>query len=230
MTAGVAVLSRPFLNGKVGVGIDYFRVFGVVGTSAELAQESPRPVPGPQGVVRFPVSMAVKLQFTPDILRQDLRNEVAAEIRNSFTQAGDWLGTLDADAQAVWVYGPHCLLLRGRTLLRTGDVRFFDESPLAGSHLRAFFGGRYWVRESLQAEVAGRAAVWQDSLYVGGFADASLFGDRSRGGVRPSLAYAVGPSFHFLMFDRFACDLYYGFGFAPVGFSHNFSFEFQTIF
>ena len=45
-----------------------------------------------------------------------------------------------------------------------------------------------------------------------------------------AMADAFGPSLHLLILDLFALDIFYAFGFAPVGFDHNISFSLQTVF
>lgn len=231
----LALLFLPLWEAHVGFGPDYRRVFDVLQTLPDpsgVSEVSNDRVVSAEGLLRYKVSLAAALHLTPGELREDLRGELALEFSYSFTQFGEHLGRADASGQGVWRFGPHVLILRGRSFLRFGDVRFFDESSLAGSYLRAFFGNRYWVREAAQAELAFRLAVFKDFIHLGLFNNVAVFGDRSAGGNRFAAADAFGPSLHFLMFDRFALDLYYGFGFAfdPPVFSHNISFEVKTVF
>jgi hypothetical protein len=231
----IAILFRPLLDASIGLGIEYYHLFGVVKATATEASTLANTVPveispDDQGLLRFTLPLVVELHFSPGVLREDLRDELWIEIRNSFAPSGSWLGSMDLQGRGVWGLGAHLLMVKYRGILQTGDVRFFDDTPLAGNYMRAFFDSRYWVREAVQIEVAFRVAVWRDSLLLGVFNDLALFADRSYGKPVFAAADAAGPSLHFFLFDRFACDFYYGFGLAPVGFSHNFSFELGTVF
>ncbi|MFH1529997.1 MAG: hypothetical protein ABIK09_04575 [Pseudomonadota bacterium] len=228
--AGLAVMVRPLLDASLGSGVDYAHIFGLARVTTDVPDPAPQDLANNRGLLRVPLALSVALHFSPEVLREDLRDELQLEVCNSFTSAGTWLGTVDAHGQGVWRFGPHVLLLRGRGIFRAGDVHFFDEASLGGSYLRAFFDSRYWVREAAELELAFRGAVWKDAIYLGLFNDVAVFGDRSKVGNHLAAAEVFGPSLHFLVFDRFAWDFYYGFGFAPVGFSHNFSFEMRTVF
>jgi len=132
--------------------------------------------------------------------------------------------------QAVMSVGRHRFIVRGRSALLAGDVRFWDEMQLAGDYQRVFFGNRYWVQQAAQLETAYRVQMWRDGFAVGLFHDTSLFMDRSQAIHRPTVVDAFGPSVHFLLLDTFALDIYAGFGFAPVGFDQTVTFALQTIF
>jgi hypothetical protein len=96
--------------------------------------------------------------------------------------------------------------------------------------MRTFFGNRYWVRETAQLEIAFRGSIWRDKVKLGVFGDLAGFRDRTQA-KRPFVnAESFGPSMHFVFMDQFSLDLYYAFGFAPVGFSHNFSLSLQSVF
>jgi hypothetical protein len=55
------------------------------------------------------------------------------------------------------------------------------------------------------------------------FHQLALFADLTQGRFHAELANAFGPSVHLLVFDNFAIDMYYGFGFSPAGFDHNYN-------
>ncbi len=227
---GLAVLSGTQFEGSVGAGPEFYRFFGDDRTKPFLPTLSDPEATADRWLLRFTVGLSASWNFSPDVLRDDMRDGAWIEFRNSVTESGGWLGALDLANKTVWTLGANVLMLRAKGILRLGDVRFFDEASLGGTYLRTFFDGRYWVREAVQVETQFRLAVYRDSTYVGFFNDISVFGDRSEGSTQFGAADAFGPSLHFMYFDRFAVDLYYGLGFAPIGFSQSFSFEAGTVF
>ena len=217
-----------FLPGKVtlelGAAVDYTRVFDL-----QQAAHVTTPLPNQLGRVRYMGRVEVSKVFRDGTLRLDLQDEMSLRLDMGASATGDWLLDTRFRVQVVANLGRHDLLLRGRAVLMTGDIHFWDEVELAGDYLRCYFNDRYWVREAMQLTVAFRLEVlrW---FKLGVFHDLSGFFDRSRSGNPLAAANAFGPGLHFLIFDLFSMDVYYAFGFSPAGFDHNLSFSLQRAF
>lgn len=122
---------------------------------------------------------------------------------------------LDVDlvaTAAVPVYASW-LLLRGRGVLREGDVRFYDQLAIAGQYQRVFFRDRYYTRRAIQTEVAYRQTLTRH-IAVGGWHQASLFDAAST--EQGVVVNGFGPSAH-LTLGLAAIDLYYGWGLSTDG-------------
>ena len=221
----LVVLPASLISLSVGLGVTYTHAFDI----------DPPAAGDSDGVVRFVTRLEPAIAFNKGVTRWDRRSEVKARIDLGFTSKGS--ATIDTEVKAQWVvdFGSTVLIVRGRGLLIAGNVFFWDEQNLGGSYLRTFFANRYWVREALQATVDYRWAILS-FMQIGAFADLSLFGDRvdENTGLKDdpvaAVANSFGPSMDFLLFDIFSLELYYGFGFAPAGFDHTFSFKLQTVF
>ncbi len=220
-----AVLELPSqLTLKAGLGMAYSRAFNL-----ELAQGS---ASGPADKDRylFVTRLEATKRFDREVLRRDLRDEIGLLFRAGTSGGGD--DTL-LDLRFRWRFvihlGRHDLLLRGRGVFMTGALRFWDEAELAGRYMRCFHDSRYWVREALQAGIDLRFALtrW---FKLGLYHDLSAFFDRTQPTAPLVTANGFGPSLHFLMFDFFAFDIYYAFGFAPAGFDHNILFSLERAF
>lgn len=212
------------VNLKLGLAIDFTRVFDLEQTAGATT-----PLPDEPGRARYLGRVEASKVFRDGTQRLDQQDEVSLRLDMGGSADGEWLLDVRFDAQLVIHLGRHDLLLRGRAVFMSGDVRFWDEVELAGDYLRCYFDDRYWVREALQASVAFRLAVlrW---FKVGVFHDAAVFLDRSRPDSTLAAALAFGPGLHFLIFDLFSLDVYYAFGFSPEGFDHNLSFSLQRAF
>ena len=199
------------------------------------------PSTGPRGTVHGSTGLRAGLRITRRLSTQPpagLTDLLGASNRSkhgyhSIGLAGTngWFshpGNVGGQWAANW--GRHHLILRGRAALLAGDVRFWDDVPLAGDYQRVFFSSRYWVHDAVQLETAYRMSLWRSWFAVGVFHDGSLFMDRSLPVHGIAGADAFGPSLHFLLLDTFALDVYAGFGFAPVGFDQTLTFAMQTIF
>ena len=208
----------------VGGGIEHVTHFAVE-RDAEVDT-----TPDTPDVLRYTAELRVGVELDPDALRRDLRDEVQLDVTFKSTAGGAWMLAVRPRGQLVFHFGRHDLLIGARGLYLAGNVRFWDELALAGDYQRVFFGNRYWVRAAAQLTAAFRLAVWEDTIKLGIFHDLSAFSDRTRAGQPWAVADAFGPSFHALLWDVFALDVYYGFGFAEVGFSHNLSFSLATVF
>ena len=224
--ASLAIYVPPVLTLAPGVGVDFTHLYDVATTQPTVG------VPELE-LLRYDARLIADLAFDSDLVRIDWRDQVRLVALLTLDNEAAVGVRLIAEGQLVTHFGQNDLIFRGHGVYMTGDVRFFDEVPLAGPTMRVYFGNRYFVREALQLEGALRVSVWGEKMKLGVFADVAGFGDRVSNADRTpvlSAATGFGPSVHFLVFDLFAIDLYYGFGFDRVGFDHNLSFDARTVF
>ncbi|RJO66294.1 MAG: hypothetical protein C4523_13040 [Myxococcales bacterium] len=220
----------PLLELVVGVGATNTYVFNVARLPPDPTGQ-PTITPGERSLQRYLVRTSLILDMdSEEKLRTARKRTLRIEETLSFSQSARLLSDSRVAFQYPFQFGLHDLILRARGLYLAGDVLFWDEQPLSGPSMRAFFGDRYWVRETVQAEIAFRGAVYRDKVKLGVFNDIAGFRDASRPGRPFAGADAFGPSVHFVFLDQFSLDLYYAFGFAPMGFSHNFSLSLQSVF
>lgn len=226
----VIFLFPPLVTVTLGGGVEYTWTFQGEYTDAASDTGGAATAPGAQTLLRGTGQLDAEILLDREFLRHDQRDLV--NVRASYASSGgeDWVVRGELSTALFFHFGLHDLIVRARGFFVLGDVRLWDEEPLAGAYQRVFFGNRYWVRELGQFVAAFRLAVWEDTIKVGVFHDLSLFADRSAGGADFAVADAFGPSLHFLFFDLFALDIYYGFGFDPLGFDHNLSFTLETVF
>ena len=182
------------------------------------------------GVIRAGAFAQAELTFDDGTLRTDLRDHLTVFVLGAATLRGT-SPHLRARVEGQWVFGePRVLgVLRMRGVHMGGDIRYFDEVPLAGPYQRVFFRNAYWVRTAAQLEAELRASLTPD-VQLGVYHDLSVFGLPRDGQIRAVLANAVGPALHLTLIDQFSIDVYYGFGLAPSGASHNMMFGLQTIY
>lgn len=207
---------------ELGAGVEHFDTYGLQladGATAPLDPRQTRPTVG----VRL-VAQSTELRA----LRRDLTNRLDWNVRTSFP-AGGYLLDASFVGRGVHVHGRVTFVHRARLAWVQGRVRFYDERRLGSEAQRVFFDNRFWVREAAQYEFGVRFNVSR-TVDVGLFHDASVFGDRTSGSPEVALANAFGPSVHVILRDQFGLDVYYGFGFAPGGESHNASFSFAYLF
>jgi hypothetical protein len=209
-----------------GVGATY--VFGLEPVPSELPD--PEPPPPERTRFRFLIRTRADVDADPEGPLAGRKRNLRVQAVLALSRGGRPMLDLSLRGRYEFSFGYHDLLFKGRGLYLLGEVLFWDDQPLANECQKVFFGNRYWIRQAAQLEIAGRFGVWKDKVKLGIFHDLSVFADRSRDGHPVSLANGFGPSAHFLLFDQFRLDLYYGFGFAPVGFDHNFSMAFQSTF
>jgi hypothetical protein len=227
-------VKRELLSITFGVGLGGVHVFGVRKVPSPDPEATP-PLPAPvppreRSRLRYLFRVVADLDPDPDGppggRKRNLRTQAVLAVANS----GRMMLDLGLDARYEFSFGYHDLLFKVRGVYLLGDVVFWDEQPLAGGCQRVFFGNRYWVREAAQLEIAARFGVWKDKIKLGVFHDLSVFQDRSQVGQPAAVANGFGPSMHFLIYDQFRLDLYYGFGWAPSGFDHNISLALQSTF
>jgi hypothetical protein len=226
-TVPALVFVRPYMEVSLGAGADVVRIFQVQRMPADTTDNLAL---GDLKSVRALVRLVANLDPSALVLQRDQRPWVHLQLDTATSNIQKWLVVTTLTGQAVMSAGRHRLIVRGRSALLAGDVRFWDEMQLAGDYQRVFFGNRYWVHQATQVETAYRVHLWRDWFALGLFHDTSLFMDRSQPNHHPAVIDAFGPSVHFLLLDTFALDIYAGYGYSPVGFDQTVTFALQTIF
>ncbi len=221
---GVALLFEPLLTLELSGGPTYTRVFDI-----DQGATPQSPLPDQLAVRRTVAQVEAKLDFDRHLRRRDQRNQLTLRLRGGISSDDEKILDVRWWGQLVAHLGQHDLLIRSRGIFLAGEVPFWDEENLAGGYLRTFFDNRYWVHEAIQLSVAFRYA-FSYVVKVGLFHDLALFFDRSRDDQPLAIANSFGPGLHLLLFDLLSLDLFYGFGFAEVGFDHSFSFKLRTAF
>ena len=221
------LLLRPALEVSLGVGADVVRI-----VQLERVTGGPEPLQplGDMTSVRALVRLAASLDPQVLVTRRDQRPWMRLEIDAASPDVQKWFLNTRLSGQWGTSVGRHHFAIRGRGVVLAGDVRFWDEIPLAGDYQRVFFNNQYWIHHAVQLETAYRVGLWREWLALGVFHDGSLFMDRRLPVHAIAAADAFGPSAHFLLLDTFALNVYAGFGFAPVGFDQTITFTLQTIF
>lgn len=198
---------------------------------------TPEPCPDPTAsyladnqLVRVLSRFRVRLEPSLEAMRRDQRNYAELRFDVASSDVQDWLLDTELTAQLFFHYQRHRFVIRPHAIAMAGAVRFWDEVPLGGDWQRVWFDNRYWVRHAAQLELGYRLNVYSDWVDVGIFHDLSVFGDRTNPGNPAAVANAFGPSLHLLLFDTFALNVHYGFGFGPPGFGHGISFGVETTF
>ena len=226
-TVPALVFIRPFMEVSLGAGADMVSIFHVQRATASGTDSQAL---GDLNSVRALVRLVANLDPHARVVQRDQRPWVHLQLDTATSNIQKWLVVATLTGQAVMSVGRHRFIVRGRSALLAGDVRFWDEMQLAGDYQRVFFGNRYWVHQAAQVETAYRVHMWRDWFALGVFHDTSLFMDRSQPIHRPTVVDAFGPSVHFLLLDTFALDIYAGYGFSPTGFDQTVTFALQTIF
>lgn len=208
---------------STGAGFDYLDV-----SSLAFTPENTKTYTSPH-MTALAVRLLCDIEYDRHVLRHDLRSYVQVGSRLSFASEDQWVLRLHYQAQHVWNHEIHTLLVRSRSTLFAGKVNYWNEEPLS-RYLRVFFSNRYWIDKVAELDVAYRIDLLRDIIALGVFHDVALFSDQTRANRPIAAANAFGPSLHFLILDTIAIDLYYGFGFAPIGLGHNLAFYVKTIF
>lgn len=208
----------PFFAATLGVGYDSAEVFD------QQMVARPRYVnalPYNAPIKAFAARLNLRLEPTRRALRQDLRTFVDVDVRSAVADAEQWVVKGSYSGQLVVGFRAHELILSSRGMMLAGNVHYWDQEPLS-SYLRVFFDSRYWIEEGLEVTAELRLALFSDTVKLGVFHQGALFTDLTAGRFHAELANAFGPGVHLLVFDNFAIDVYYGLGFSPAGFDHNY--------
>jgi hypothetical protein len=226
-TVPMLLLFRSPLEVSLGVGADVVRIVQLERVTG--SPEALQPL-GDMTYVRALVRLVANLDPQVLVTRRDQRPWMRLEIDAASSDLQKGFLSTRLSGQWATSVGRHHFAIRGRGVVLAGDVRFWDDIPLAGEYQRVFFNNQYWIHHAVQLETAYRVGFWRDWIAVGVFHDASLFMDRRLPVHGIATADAFGPSVHLLLLDTFALNVYAGFGFAPVGFDQTITFTLQTIF
>jgi hypothetical protein len=211
------------LRQTIGVRVENAQVIDVDFLTEDGSFDEPR------SAFRGTLVSETEVEFDDGTLRSDLRDQLAVAANVAVNPHGELLFRADLEGQWAIAVGRDDLLLRGRGLFRTGDVRFYHERPLASATQRVFFANQFWVREAGQVEVAFRKRI-RRNVKLGLFHDLSLFINRLESELPLAWANGGGASLHLLLLDQFAFDFYYGAGMSPEGFSHNMYLKLRTVY
>lgn len=219
LLAGLEFRALPWLEPKLSLGVVYDRAFRLIIKGGETSAGAP------YDRWRGRLIAALKFDFAPEERRADRGTALSLAYVFNFQQGADY-HELVAKFLHVFEFGFHDLFIRSRGLWIFGAPRFVDLFGLAGSYMRAFFGGAYYVRAAFQLSIEFRVSLYKDMLHLSIFNDFSVFGRLLQGEhQKVTVADAFGPGFHVLLFDVLQIDLNYAFGFAERHFSHNIFFS-----
>lgn len=221
-TLGAELRLAPMLTLSGGPAVQHIQTFDLVRVDPE------RVAPATGSVTRGGARLALEMEFDTAPPRRDLRSHARLSIAGGASPE-QWIVRANAFGQWTLDFGELDFVVQVHGTLMEGQVRYWDEKPL-GDYLRVFFGNRYWIHRVGVVSGALRYGLWGERFKVGIFHQAAVFGDRTVTPVGVALANAFGPAVHIVLWDVFAINIYYGFGFAPAGFDHNFSLQAQTIF
>jgi len=219
----VRLRPAPFFNATLGLGYDSVEVF-----NREMVEEDEDPPEAP-AIKSFAARLKLRFESGRRALRQDLRTFLETDVRLALADSEQWVVRGGYTAQWVINFYAHNLILSSRGVMFAGTVHFWDQESLS-SYLRVFFDDRYWIEEAMQVTAELRLALFGDTFQLGVFHQGALFTDLTNNRFHAELANAFGPSVHFMVFDNFAIDVYYGFGFSPAGFGHNYNLTVAKVF
>ena len=218
------VRPAPFFNATLGLGYDSVEVF-----NREMVEGHEGALPEVPAIKSFASRLDLRFESPRRALRQDLRTFLQMDVRLALADSEQWVVRGGYKGQLVVNFYAHNLILSTRGVMFAGKVRFWDQEPLS-SYLRVFFDNRYWIEEAMQVSAELRLALFSSSFKLGVFHQGALFADLTNNRFHAELANAFGPSVHLMVFDNFAIDLYYGFGFSPAGFGHNYNLNIAKVF
>ncbi len=180
----------------------------------------------------------------PDILRSDKHGYVDATFESWFAER-DTYHRFTGKIKKFWEFGYHDLLLKGRIIMTMGNAEYYDEVQLAGTYLRTFHDGWFFIEHAQQLGLEFRFSLLRDILKISVMHDVSVFGSIKRTvgewnpitGTYPvdehahlSIANSMGPGLHYLLFSMFQWDGYATVGWSERGFSWNYWVNFEKVF
>jgi hypothetical protein len=228
LTTARFALARRF-SAEVGVGYSRYDVVDIALTEEAKAAASP-PSQKSRHLGGVIVKVDSRFALGERALNQGMQSGLQLAVSLEYASMDVWLTELFARFRNVLSFGDyHALLIEAQGMAQLGKVNFWNESPLSRFN-RTFFDNRFWVREAMSLSLDLRISLKRDLIKIGVFHDVVLFGDRRRGPVKAGLANAFGPGLHFLLFDAFALDIQYAFGFSAEGFDHNFIVSMKRVF
>lgn len=162
----------------------------------------------------------LQVRLNPAELRRDRGHELELDARLYGRGRADRPGSvrLLGRYQKMFMSGWNELWIEGHGAYQQGEILFPEEQSIGGDPLRGPFGGVYARKlVSLGAEI--RYSLLRDVLKVGVFHNGVLFGsiDRFTNKESPRLADSFGLGGHALIYEEFALDVWFGFGFEGGG-------------
>ena len=162
----------------------------------------------------------LQVRLNPGELRRDRGHEMALEARLYGRGRADRPGSvrLLGRYQKLFMHGWNELWIESRGEYRDGDILFPEEQSIGGDPLRGPFGSVY-VRKLLSLGLEFRYSLLRDILKLGVFHNAVAFGaiDRKTGNESPLFADSFGLGAHALIYEEFALDAWFGWGFEGGG-------------
>ena len=160
------------------------------------------------------------VRLNPTELRRDRGHELSLEARLYGRGGADRSGSvrLLGRYQKMIPFGWNELWLEGHGEYRDGDILFPEEQSIGGDPLRGPFGSVY-ARKLLSFGTEFRYSLLRDVFKAGLFHNAVAFGEINRltNAESPLLANSFGLGVHALIYEEFALDAWFGFGFEGGG-------------
>lgn len=214
----------PIFAATLGLGYDSVEVF-----HREMEEGYEDALPDAPAIRAFAARLDFHFEPTRRAIREDLRTFIDTDVSLAYSDSEQWVVRGGYKAQLVLGLLANNLILSSHGMMHAGNVRFWDQEPLS-RYLRVFFDNKFWVEEAMQATAELRFALFSDKVKVGGYFQGALFTDQRALDPDPNVsvtdprgerfhaeaAMAFGPGVHLLLFDNFAIDVYYGFGFTTA--------------
>ncbi len=160
------------------------------------------------------------VRLNPGELRRDRGHELALDARLYGRGRADRSSSvrLLSRYQKMIPYGWNELWLEGRGEYRDGDILFPEEQSIGGDPLRGPFGSIY-ARKLVSFGAEFRYSLVRDVFKLGLFHNAVAFGEinRETNSESPRFADSFGLGAHALIYEEFALDAWFGWGFAGGG-------------
>ena len=128
-TVPALVFIRPFMEVSLGAGADMVSIFRVERTSTNPTDNQAL---GELKSTRALVRLVANLDPRAQVVQRDQRPWVHLQLDAATSNIQKWLVVATLTGQAVMSVGRHRFIVRGRSALLAGDVRFWDEMQLAG--------------------------------------------------------------------------------------------------
>ena len=199
---------------SLGLGLERRLLYAAERLPDTIADTTPLAQTRPYGEARLQV------RLNPSELRRDRGHELALEARLYGRGRADRPGSvrLLGRYQKMFLSGWNELWIESHGEYRHGEVLFPEEQSIGGDPLRGPFGSVY-ARKLLSVGAEIRYSLLRDFLKVGVFHNAVVFGsiDRATNRESPRLADSFGLGGHALIYEEFALDAWFGFGFEGGG-------------
>jgi hypothetical protein len=206
--AGLALNYDLFIGGKVslGFGAERYDVFRL-----EREDASTAPLVSPGNDTQPCLDTALQLTFNPDEIRADRKHEFAVNGRHRL--GNDAYSVSTYRYQYIIPIGWHDIWLTSHGAYLWGQVPFFEEQAVGGTHVRGIYSSRFFTRRVVSGGLELRYSLIRDVYKVGIFVDSALFGEFSpdRQHDHARVVTGFGPSFHILIASSFQLDIFLAF-------------------